>query len=64
MLEVLYQNFFNQNFSVYCDENGGKEVVTATNSSQLSIDIDDESIQFVIVSGSTLLCIFIFLSQR
>ena len=60
MLEVLYQNFFNQNFSVYCDENGGKEVVTATNSSQLSIDIDDESIQFVMVSGSTLLCIFIF----
>ena len=52
--------FFNQNFSVYCDENGGKEVVTATNSSQLSIDIDDESIQFVMVSGSTLLCIFIF----
>lgn len=33
---------------------GGKAVVTAITSSQLSNDNDDESIRFVIVGGSTL----------
>lgn len=54
-------DFFDQSFSVYCDENGGEEVVTAINSSQLSNDSDDESIQFVIVSRSTLIQLYCLL---
>lgn len=43
---------------MYCDEIGGKAVVTAINSSQLSNDSDDKSIQFVIVTGNTLMRLY------
>lgn len=46
VLEVLYQIFLTRVLVCIVMRMWGKEVVTAINSSQLSIDSDDESIQW------------------